>query len=181
MLELTEFALGIAAGAAITIAARALLERFRRAPSVGLDAIADAPSSEDRSPSPDETAFEGDEEEGSLSPSPRAPRAGSRPGLPPGIRASERVILHLYRAGATTDGHALPTSLTQAGMVKALGVTQSAVTRTLGRLRAAGVLQEDRQFILGRARRLKVYRLTPLGESLARNLDRKHRGGGRGG
>ncbi|MGI0053185.1 MAG: hypothetical protein ACREC5_08795 [Thermoplasmata archaeon] len=60
-------------------------------------------------------------------------------------------------------------------MCAGLSVEQSQLTRVLARLISAGVLTESRRHVRGEGRRLKDYQLTPLGESLAREIDRAER------
>jgi DNA-binding MarR family transcriptional regulator len=78
----------------------------------------------------------------------------------------------VYRQGALGPYEVAPVELCQLGIVRALDVRQSALTKVLTRLVAAGVLATDRRHVEGQPRRLKVYQLTPLGESLARDLRR---------
>jgi DNA-binding PadR family transcriptional regulator len=89
------------------------------------------------------------------------------------LRTSQRVILHVMSQGRLPPGEVAPFGLSQAGMGRALEVTQSALAKTLARLVAGGVLTVGRRHVKGEDRRLKVYELTPLGESLARDLRRR--------
>ncbi|HEV2429768.1 MAG TPA: hypothetical protein VGV64_08020, partial [Thermoplasmata archaeon] len=66
-----------------------------------------------------------------------------------------------------------PKSISQAGMVEALGVTQGALTGCLSRLVAAGILRVQRSHVRGHDRRVKVYELTSKGEELVRELRRR--------
>ena len=88
------------------------------------------------------------------------------------LRISQRLVLHIYRQGALGPHEVAPLELCQLGMTQTLGVRQTALTKVLTRLVAAGVLDEERRHVRGQPRRLKTYQLTPLGESLARDLRR---------
>ncbi|MFI5414459.1 MAG: winged helix DNA-binding protein [Candidatus Lutacidiplasmatales archaeon] len=89
------------------------------------------------------------------------------------LRTSQRVILHVMAQGRLAPGEVAPFGLSQAGLCEALDLTQSSLAKTLGRLVAAGVLTVGRRHVEHQDRRLKVYELTPLGESLARDLRRR--------
>jgi DNA-binding PadR family transcriptional regulator len=60
-------------------------------------------------------------------------------------------------------------------MVEALVVSQGVLTGVLRRLLAAGVISERREHVRGIDRRVKVYRLTSLGEQLVRDLRNRPR------
>ena len=110
------------------------------------------------------------------SPSPLSPRAGAAMTAVPEegrMRTSQRVILHIVAQGRPLPGDVAPFGLSQAGIGEALDLTQSSLAKTLGRLVAAGVLTVERRHVRHQDRRLKVYELTPLGESLARDLRRR--------
>jgi PKD repeat protein len=96
-------------------------------------------------------------------PSPASPPEGS-------LRVSQRVILHLAQQGWLGENEVASVPFTQAGMSSALGIPQTSLTNVLRRLIAAGVISQDVRHVRGRDRRLKVYRLTPKGEALARDL-----------
>jgi DNA-binding MarR family transcriptional regulator len=89
------------------------------------------------------------------------------------LKASERVILHILAQGRIGPNELAPFGLSQAGIGEALGLRQSSLAKTLARLVAAGVLRVGRRHVEHQARRLLVYELTPLGESLARDLRRR--------
>ena len=107
-------------------------------------------------------------------------RVGSRPipvAAPPvsephreHVRTSFRVLLHIQRQGRFGPNDIPPWSLSQGGMVEALGITQGALTGALNRLVAAGILEVERSHVRGHDRRVKVYRLTSQGELLVRDL-----------
>lgn len=89
-----------------------------------------------------------------------------------GLGLAREVILHLYRLGRIRFDEVARIGSTQQGMVAALRVRQGTVVRVLQRFRAAGVLEVDRRHVSGIGRRLNVYRLTSLGESIAKDLRR---------
>ncbi len=86
------------------------------------------------------------------------------------LRLSERVVLHLDRFDHTQGQEVASFMLCQQGIVEKLGVRQSALTKVLQRLVAAGAVAESTEHVQGQARRLKVYRLTTLGHLLAKDL-----------
>ena len=86
------------------------------------------------------------------------------------VRISHRVLLHIARLGRIPVDEVQPRALSQAGMVDALGVQQGALTGVLRRLVAAGVLEEHRGHVYGIDRRVKFYRLSPVGVDLCREL-----------
>jgi DNA-binding MarR family transcriptional regulator len=92
---------------------------------------------------------------------------------PAALQLSQRILLHLQRLGAFGVTEVAPVGATQIGMTEALGVRQSSLTKVLTRLVAAGALTESKGHVEGAPRRLKIYRLTPLGESVARDLRRR--------
>ena len=89
------------------------------------------------------------------------------------MRTSQRVILHILRQGRLDPNELAPVGLSQAGIGAALGLRQSSLAKALARLVAAGVLSVGRRHVEHQVRRLKVYELTPLGETLARDLRRR--------
>jgi len=110
---------------------------------------------------------------------PPVPPARKRKGpVPPGLRIPYRILLHVARQGRVGSNEVPPDSLSQAGMVEALGVRQGAVAAALQRLVAAELLEVERSHVQGGDRRLKVYRLSPRGEELVRDLRRRGRGKG---
>jgi DNA-binding PadR family transcriptional regulator len=84
------------------------------------------------------------------------------------------VILHLAGLGRLAYDDVGLIGHTQAGMSEALGIRQGTLTKVLSRLVAAKVVEVDRRHVHGEPRRLNVYRLTALGESVARDV-RHHR------
>ncbi len=93
------------------------------------------------------------------------------------FRLSQRVVLHIYTLGTLRDDEIAPPTFTQAGMSAKLSVGQSPLSNVLRRLVIAGVLSQDVRHVRGRPRRLRVYRLTPMGESLALELRRQRESG----
>lgn len=88
------------------------------------------------------------------------------------VRISQRVVFHIAAQGRIGPDEVAPRPLSQAGIGEALQVSQGALTGVLRRLVAAGVLEEKRQHVRGIDRRVKVYRLTPSGQQLYRELRR---------
>ncbi len=97
----------------------------------------------------------------------------SAPPTGPVLRLSQRIVVHLAGQGPLGAYDVAPPGRTQSGMATTLHVRQNALTNVLRRLVAAGVVEEDLRHVVGQPRRLKVYRLTPRGELLAREL--RHR------
>jgi DNA-binding MarR family transcriptional regulator len=112
-----------------------------------------------------------------IGPSPSSPPRVETPSAPPqprrlsdGASAARRLILHLYAQGRLAPHEVADPEFTQEGIGRALNLRQGTVARVVGRLAATGVLASDRRHVSGRPRRLIVYTLTPLGESVARDL-----------
>jgi len=101
---------------------------------------------------------------------PEGVRPPSVPTLDADLRLSQRVLLHVARQGIVGPNDVAPRALSQGGMVEALAVPQGVLTGVLRRLVAAGVISEHREHARGVDRRVKVYRLTSLGEQVAREL-----------
>jgi PKD repeat protein/DNA-binding MarR family transcriptional regulator len=101
-----------------------------------------------------------------------APSATAPAGQPTteALRISQRIVLHLAAQGALGPDEVASPGFTQAGISRALGVRQNALTNVLRRLVAAEVVVEDVRHVRGQPRRLKVYRLTSRGQALARDL-----------
>jgi DNA-binding MarR family transcriptional regulator len=81
-----------------------------------------------------------------------------------------RVIRHLASLGRLGNDEVGRLGFTQRGMIDALGIRQGTLTKVLSRLEAAQVIEVDRRHVQGQPRRLNVYRLTALGESVARDI-----------
>lgn len=89
------------------------------------------------------------------------------------LKLSQRIVVHLSLQGRLYDDEIATPAFTQAGMADALGVGQSPLSNTLRRLVLGGVLSQDVRHVRGRPKRLKVYRLTSMGEALAAELRRR--------
>ncbi|HYK93659.1 MAG TPA: hypothetical protein VEY07_06420 [Thermoplasmata archaeon] len=105
-----------------------------------------------------------------VAPSPDPPRRERPTGE---MRISQRVVLHLSRQPRLAYGDVAPVELTQRGMTQSLSVAQPALAKVLARLVDGGALLEMRTHVSGASRRLKVYQLTALGESIAVELRRR--------
>lgn len=114
--------------------------------------------------------------DGALAPPERPPAlAGpSGPGAPRGsgeaLHTSQRLLIHLAGQGTMGPYDVAPVGVTQAGIGAALGVRQNSLTNVLRRLTDAGLIETEVRHVVGQPRRLKVYRLTPRGQILAREL-----------
>jgi DNA-binding MarR family transcriptional regulator len=84
-----------------------------------------------------------------------------------------KVIVHLSMLGRLGNDEVGRLGFTQGGMSGVLGIRQGTLTKVLSRLEAAQVVEMDRRHVEGQPRRLNVYRLTALGESVAREI--RHR------
>jgi DNA-binding PadR family transcriptional regulator len=89
-----------------------------------------------------------------------------------GIGLAARVILHLAGLGRLGPNDVAVLDSTQQGMVARLEVRQSSLGRVLQLLEVVELVGVERRFVVDARRRMKVYRLTELGESTARNLRR---------
>lgn len=110
-----------------------------------------------------------------LLPASDKPWVGPDPALhapPPGeqLRLSRRIVLHLFFLGRFGPDEVAPAGATQGGIGAALHAEQSAVSKVLRRLLAAGVVEVSRRHVKGRDRRMNVYSLTRRGELLAHEL-----------
>ena len=93
-----------------------------------------------------------------------------RHAVSPGSELAGRVIVHLARLGRLPRDEVGAVGFTQKGMRESLRVPQGSIAKTLSRLRSAGVVEVDRRHVRNQPRRLKVYTLTALGESVARDI-----------
>jgi DNA-binding MarR family transcriptional regulator len=84
-----------------------------------------------------------------------------------------RIILHLASLGRLGNDEVAKVGYTQRGMTSALGIQQGSLAKILSRLEEADIVDSNRRHVAGEPRRLKVYRLTGLGESVARDI--RHR------
>jgi DNA-binding PadR family transcriptional regulator len=90
-----------------------------------------------------------------------------------GIGLAARVILHLSRLKRLGPNDVARLDYTQQGMVAAFDVRQSSLVKVLKSLLAGDVVAVERRFVGEVAnRRMKVYHLTTVGESAARDLGR---------
>lgn len=94
--------------------------------------------------------------------------------VPPDVNSAGRVILHLASLGWLSPHEVARFGYTQGGMIQALDIRQGTLAKVLSRLVAARVIEVDLRHVQGQARRLKVYRLTNMGEAVARNLRTRH-------
>jgi hypothetical protein len=89
-----------------------------------------------------------------------------------GIGLAARVIIHLSDLRRLGPNDVATLSYTQQGMASAFGVRHSSLVKVLFSLMAGEVVTVDHRFVAGSNRRMKVYELTPFGESAARDLRR---------
>lgn len=160
----TDFAIAIAIGAAIGWAAHSLA-RPQRHFAGGKDVPPVSSSSLVRQGGVD-------------SPKPPSTDQESQPQVPSGMPSENaavaaRVILHLASLGRLSVDDIALLGHTQQGMIAALNVRQGSLAKVLSRLVSARVLDVDRRHVQGMPRRLNVYRLTVLGESVARDVRRR--------
>jgi len=97
-----------------------------------------------------------------------APRAAN-------VALASRVIIHLGSLGRLGNDEIARVGYTQRGMASALGAGQGGIAKVLSRLEAADVVVVDRRHVAGERNRLKVYRLTALGESVTCGTGRRGR------
>jgi DNA-binding PadR family transcriptional regulator len=90
-----------------------------------------------------------------------------------GIGLAARVLLHLAQLPRLGPNDLAPVERTQQGMVQQLDVRQGSLGKVLRRLCVGEVLGVERRWVGGVNRRLKVYRLTPLGEAATGDLLRR--------
>ncbi|MCI4355836.1 MAG: PKD domain-containing protein [Thermoplasmata archaeon] len=87
-----------------------------------------------------------------------------------GATLSNQILVHLLRQGRSDPGAPNLPGLTQDGIAGGLGRPQASFVRSLQRLEKSGYVVSRTDHVSGRARRVKVYELTPRGESAARRL-----------
>ncbi len=176
LVEVLEIVAAFLGGAAVAVGIQALLGHLRRSPRPSATAPASSPVVPAPVPrdGPDATAVPAPPAEPGL-PVPHGAKTeeAGRPPAAPTIRLSARVIEHVYHQGRVAPGEIAPRSLTQAGMSTSLGASQSALAKVLRRLVIAGVLSDHRGHVVGEPTRRKFYLLTPLGETLARDMRRR--------
>ena len=83
-----------------------------------------------------------------------------------GARLALRVVAYLGSL-PRAEG-AAGVAATQVGIARAVGARQSSVSRVLARLVASGIATSQVEHIPNASRRMRVYRLTPRGDRLAR-------------
>ncbi len=93
------------------------------------------------------------------------------PAAPRPATLTLQILRHLAGLPRLTGGEAVvPPEFTQAGIAEALGAGQSAISRVLRRLIAAGAVEVATRHVPGSPRRVRVYWLTERGERLGRAL-----------
>ncbi len=100
---------------------------------------------------------------------PPMPSAGP-PALSTPSRITDALLLHLVGLPKLYPSDIPTRSWTQAGIAEEIGAGQSAVSRILRRLVAAGVVTVETRHVAGSPRRVRIYRLTDRGERLGRAL-----------
>jgi hypothetical protein len=97
-----------------------------------------------------------------------------RPPAPPVLatpsRITDALLRHLVALPQLYPGDLPSKAWTQAGIAEAVGAGQSAVSRVLRRLVAAGIILVETRHVAGSPRRVRIYRLTERGERLGRAL-----------
>lgn len=86
------------------------------------------------------------------------------------VTLSQRVLVHMAKQGITGPHELAPMELTQGGIAEKLGVRQNVLTNVMKRLEEGELVTSSVTHVKGGFRRLKVYKLTPKGEALAREL-----------
>jgi len=87
------------------------------------------------------------------------------------LTAPEKVILHLYASPSPIPpDENFTVAHTQEGISRGTGIIRNHVPRTIKVLREKKMVEENKEYIAGYNRQLKVYRLTPLGYSEANAL-----------
>lgn len=92
--------------------------------------------------------------------------------MAPGVRLTneEKVMLHLMAYHRYRDATEAPTEVTQEGMRKSLGITQSHVSYAVKSLKERGDVEEVLSHVKGVKRRRKAYWLTRSGYSRGKGL-----------
>ncbi|HXQ95110.1 MAG TPA: hypothetical protein VN864_08110 [Thermoplasmata archaeon] len=190
-----DFAIGLTVGLLLAAALYLLLSWYGRRPVSAIDPEPGRPSRESGPPYPptgrspqdgasgagvDTTVAEGmppGESAAGRIPEVARPATEVPTTTPPEtLRLSHRLILHVHSQGIRPPSEIAPFALCQAGMVEAMGVPQAGLAAVLRRLEGAGILVGERAHVVGRDRRLKVYRLSSRGIELARELRLNSRG-----
>jgi len=95
---------------------------------------------------------------------------GRPPILATPSRITDALLRHLVGLPSLYSGDLPTRAWTQAGIAEAVGAGQSAVSRVLRRLVAAGIVTVETRHVAGSPRRIRIYRLTDRGERLGRAL-----------
>ena len=130
------------------------------------------PTAEPSRPVADTTARPpGPSSDGPIGPSnaPEGTSTGS-PNLATPSRITDALVRHLGGLPKLWPNDIPSKAWTQAGIAEAIGAGQSAVSRVLRRLVAAGIVTVETRHVGGSVRRLRIYRLTERGERLGRAL-----------
>ncbi|MCI4366880.1 MAG: PKD domain-containing protein [Thermoplasmata archaeon] len=85
-------------------------------------------------------------------------------------RITDALLRHLSTLPKLYPGDLPNRSWTQGGIAESIGAGQSAVSRVLRRLVAAGIVTVETRHVAGSPRRVRIYRLTERGERLGRAL-----------
>ena len=88
------------------------------------------------------------------------------------LSPKDRVLLHLFDLPREVR-HSVPEEATQEGIATALGIPRTHITRLLRPLVQEGLIEEEKERVLGKERRLKVYSLSPKGLSRAESIVRE--------
>ncbi|MHB8352545.1 MAG: PKD domain-containing protein [Thermoplasmata archaeon] len=104
---------------------------------------------------------------------PRGPPPPHPAPLPTPRQRTREVLVRLYRLGRVGRDEVPGSEWTQSGLSQALEIPQNALSNILRRLVAADILVEELSHVRGRPRRVKIYRLTREGETLARTFARE--------
>lgn len=165
MVDFAELAAGVVGGAVAGWVAHYLYGRLHRAATPGW------PASPPRAPPP---RLPPGPPPGPIHGAPATTTVGLAP-VDDGLGLARRVLAHLGSLGRLGNDEVARREFTQEGIADALGVRQGNASKVLARLVAAGALSVDRRHVSGIDRRRNVYRLTALGESVARDLRRPRR------
>ena len=85
-------------------------------------------------------------------------------------RITDALVRHLAGLPKLYPSDVPTRAWTQAGIADGIGAGQSAVSRVLRRLVAAGIVTVETRHVAGSPRRVRIYRLTERGERLGRAL-----------
>jgi len=86
-------------------------------------------------------------------------------GALPSLTVDERIILHLCNQRKAATAPQKPRAVTQDGIADAVGIYVTHVSRSVKKLRASGLVEEDMGHVSGVRRRRKVYSLTSAGHA----------------